>query len=151
MASARDVAKALRDGIAKSIRDTMLLARQNVTNATPVDTGHAASNWVLSISRPYSEVCGSREAVSTSAQDVGDAAIREYSGGDLRSKIYLRNNVPYMVYLDNGWSQQAPLNFIARALSGTGVARNMPAGTRRAAKTMLRGLAQASIRRGGRQ
>lgn len=150
MASARDIARAIREHTARVTRDVMLLARQNVSNATPVDTGHAMSNWVLSVGRPYTAVDGSRAQVSFAAQAAGDERVRNYSADDVRYRrqIYLRNNVPYMVYLDRGHSQQAPANFIRRALTGAGVARHAPVGTRRATKTMLGQLALSAIKRG---
>lgn len=150
MGTAADIGRAIREHTARSTRDTMLLARANVTAATPVDTEHAASNWVLSVGRPYTEVCGSREAVSYTAQAAGDDEVRDYNADDVRRnrKIYLRNNVFYLRFLDNGWSQQAPANFIALALASNGAGRHMPVGTRRATKSMLRKLTITAIKRG---
>lgn len=119
----------------------MLLAADNVTNATPVDTGHAASNWVLSVGAPFTGIDGSREAVRTDAQDAGIARIEQYDVGR-DGTIFLRNNVLYLQYLDRGWSQQAPPGFVAAALqSATRVARH---GRKTAVRRVLRAMARAA-------
>jgi hypothetical protein len=148
--SPKDIGDLIREHGARMARDTMLLARVNLSAATPVDTGHATSNWVLSVGRPYTGIDGSREDVSFAAQATGDAEVREYDGAMLgkNRQIFIRNNVPYMKFLDAGTSQQAPPNFIAKALSGAGAARFAAPGTRRAVKTMLRSLALKAIKRG---
>lgn len=148
------IADLIRDKAAQVSRDTMLLARRNVTAATPVDTEHAASNWVLSVGRPYEGVCGTRESVSYAAQEAGDAAAMEYNGRDVAAgrALYLRDNVFYMKYLDRGWSQQAVAGFVLKAIlargsGATSPARHAPKGTRRAVRSMLRKVAMAAIKR----
>jgi hypothetical protein len=146
--TAEALVAAMRDKLAENIAQTMLLARQNVTNATPVDTEHARSNWVLSVGAPYRGVCGSREAVSYADQRAGDIRVRRYSGRDVAAnrKIYLRNNVFYMIFLNRGWSQQAPANFIVRALTGAGATRHMPKGTRQHMRQALRQMGREALK-----
>lgn len=142
-----------RDAMAERLSMTMLLARMNVTAATPVDTNHAASNWVLSVGAPYTGVDGSREQVSTAAQDAGDARVRRYSGKDLKAgrRIYLRDNVFYMRFLNRGSSPQAPAGFIVKAILSKNATRHMPRGTKRQARAALRSMALRSIKNGSRR
>jgi HK97 gp10 family phage protein len=151
--TAEQIGDAIRAKAAQATRDTMLLARANVTAATPVDTEHAMSNWVLSVGAPYTGVDGSRAQVSFAAQQAGDDAVRNYSAADVKAgkRIYLRDNVFYMRFLNRGSSQQAPADFIYKALTSPGSGRHMPVGTRRATKTALGKLARTAIRNRGRR
>src|SRR3954471_3117190 len=115
MANARQIGKQLREDLSKICRDVMLTAADAVTNSTPVDTTHAANNWVLSTGRPYLGVDGSREAPSHAMQDAGIEKIQNYDVGR-DGKIHLRNNVFYLEFLDRGHSQQASAGFVAAAL-----------------------------------
>lgn len=140
----------MRDALAEKLSQTMLLARKSVTAATPIDTGHARSNWVLSVGAPYQSIDGSRQQVSTAVQEAGDARVAKYTGKDIKAgrRIYLKNNVPYMMYLDKGSSPQAKAGFIAKALLSRDAARYMPAGTKRHTRDALRSMARTAIRRG---
>jgi hypothetical protein len=142
MARASVIGAEIRARISSVVSETMLRARVAVAEATPVDTHHAESNWVLSTGAPYTGVDGSREAVSYAAQEAGDEAMKRYDVGR-DGAVYLRNNVPYVKYLDEGWSQQAPAGFVADAIRGAGDAA--PHGSRGAVRKMLRGMARAAI------
>jgi hypothetical protein len=139
------IGKDIRAVLSGVVRDVMLDATQALIAATPVDTGHAASNWILSTGSPHSGVDGSREAVSTGAQDAGLAAIERYDVGK-DGKVYLVNNVDYIGDLDQGSSPQAGAGFVARALlSGVSAA---PKGRKTAARKMLKGMAKTAFKRG---
>ena len=133
----------MRDALSVAVRETMLIAHQRLTAATPVDTTHAASNWLLSISRPNFAIAGSRQNVDWGPYHAGRDLIAAYHVR--MGKIYLRNNVPYIRALNNGHSQQAPPGFVQKALAGG--ATRMPRGTRRDAAKMLRGLGDAAIKK----
>jgi len=141
MGSASAIGKAIRDDLSRVLRDVMLLAADNVTNSTPVDTGHAASNWVLTVGSPYTGIDGSRAAVSTDAQEQGIARIQRYDIGR-DGPIYLRNNVLYVQFLDKGWSQQAPANYVALALQAA--SRRAPHGRVQSTRRVLRSMARAA-------
>lgn len=139
MGNAASIGKAIREDISKTVRDVMLLAVDNVINATPVDTTNAANNWILSFGRPYPGVDGSREAPSHAVQDASIRAMQNYDAGR-DGKVYLRNNVLYLEFLDRGWSQQAEPGFVAAAL--TAAVRRAPRGRKQAARKMLIGMAR---------
>lgn len=95
-----------------------------VVLATPVDTGRARGNWFPSINSPSN-------ALDENAKDKsGSAAIGALSGvvagAKLGDTIWMTNNLPYILPLENGHSKQAPqgmvdinLNAIAAAYGGS--------------------------------
>ncbi len=145
MGNAASVGREMREALSKTLSDVMLSARNAVTNATPVDTTNAANGWVLSVGRPFTGQAGTREAPSTAAQDAGDERIRHYDVGK-DGPIYLRNNVFYLQFLDQGHSQQAPAGFVAAALQ-TAV-RLAPHGRKTAVRRMLKGMSKRAYLKG---
>jgi len=141
MGNAAQIGRELRAELSKTIRDVMLLAADNLMNATPVDTGHASSNWVLSLGSPYTGIDGSRQAVSTVEQDRGIDAVTGYDIGR-DGPIYLRNNVLYLQFLDQGHSQQAPAGFVGQAFMAA--SRRAPHGRKTSTKKMLRSMARSA-------
>ena len=147
MASAAQIAKELAAAVSAMVADAMLRAHAAVTAATPKDTTHAASNWLLSVGHPRTEVVGSRQSVDWSQWSAGRDELVRY---DIKQgRVYLRNNVPYIGALNHGWSKQASAGFVERAISGAG-SQALPAGQKRSGAKILRKLATSSIRRGGR-
>lgn len=139
------IGRAMREKLSQMLSDVMIAAADSVTRATPVDTGHAMSNWILSTGAPYAAVAGSRESVSFSEQAAGIAKVQRYDIGR-DGKIYLRNNVHYLQYLDRGHSQQAPRGFVTIALQ-QGV-RLAPHGSKGRVRTLLRAMAKQAYRKG---
>lgn len=136
------IGKAIRNDLSKVMRDVMLLAADNVVNSTPVKSGHAGSNWVLSVRAPHQGIEGSPKAVSWEAQKAGIRKIENYDIGRDGPRIYLRNNVLYVQFLDKGWSQQAPANFVALAIMAA--QRRATTGRKAAVQKMLRQMTRAA-------
>lgn len=88
--------------------------------ATPVDTGYAQSNWVVSIGSPNTSQAGARAASHREAA-IDDARFYDslalLVSWDLVSPVYITNNVEYIGRLNDGWSAQAPAGFIELALA----------------------------------
>ncbi|HEY7822451.1 MAG TPA: hypothetical protein VIG24_06450 [Acidimicrobiia bacterium] len=93
-----------------------------VVLGTPVDTGRARGNWYPSLNSPSN-------AVSDNQDKSGSAAIAAATatamGAKLGDTIWLTNNLPYILPLENGHSGQAPegmvdinLNAIAAQYGG---------------------------------
>ncbi len=80
---------------------------------TPVDTGWARANWLVSLGRPINETAGSRDSVSTVAQGAGQARLLVYRLGQ---DIWISNNVPYIQALNEGHSKQAPEGWVEAAI-----------------------------------
>ena len=86
-----------------------------VVLATPVDSGRARGNWFPSVGAPSS-------AVNMNAKDKsGAAAIAAINstvmGADIGDVIWLTNNLPYILPLENGWSKQAPQGMVDENLN----------------------------------
>ncbi len=145
MKTSVQIGREIRAAISETLRNVMLLAAASVTDATPVDTGHAASNWVLSTGTAYAGVDGSRQSVSHAAQDEGIRRIQSYEVGR-DGKIFLRNNVLYMQFLDKGWSPQAEAGFVGAALQSA--SRAAPHGRKGSAKKILKGMSKTAYHRG---
>lgn len=77
---------------------------------TPVDTGRARSNWIVSTGKPTRITV---EKVDDAGAVIEDAQAEvEQSSGDV--VVYLNNNLPYIVRLENGWSKQAPEGMVRK-------------------------------------
>lgn len=111
------------------LRKAALVADQVAVTATPIDTGRARANWIVSIGSPDSGTVeesksgerGSEARGAANAQiainqaqtvlGIGISASGRDSKGRFTSKvpeIFIANNLPYIVPLDRGSSQQAP-------------------------------------------
>jgi hypothetical protein len=139
------IGREMRAELSAMLSGVMTAAAEAVTNATPVDTGNAAANWILSTGSPYSGVDGSRESVSEAAQVHGLDKMAKYDVGR-DGRIFLVNNVPYLPDLDDGSSPQAEPGFVARAiLSASKVA---PRGRRAGVRKALRAMGKSALRQG---
>ena len=104
-------------------RRVALAADQAVVMGTPVDTGRARSNWIVALGAAPSQTieayspgeAGNTEAANTQAAlDQGEAVIRGYRGEG--QEIHITNNLPYIQRLNDGYSAQAPANFVEQAV-----------------------------------
>lgn len=117
------------DKLAAAIpKQTNELAKKVVTTIvtdlayhTPVDTSAALSNWVVTKSRKYGgrlpphfpgELGSTRNASAQETIAAAKIAIEDKKPGQ---KIFITNNIPYIVDLNNGSSRQAPAGFVERA------------------------------------
>lgn len=120
----RVIVSALERRVEFTIKRLVLDIVANLTKApneggTPVDTGWARANWIPQIGAPVERPAGSRAAAEKgslpSAQQTGVASVA--TGYKLaRGPIYITNNVPYILRLDQGSSKQAPAGFVRRAI-----------------------------------
>lgn len=87
---------------------------------TPVDTGWARANWIPQIGVPFE---GNATVTDPQPGDVASAAGQQAAGQaailgyriELGS-VFISNNVPYIINLNNGSSRQAPPMFVERAI-----------------------------------
>jgi hypothetical protein len=110
------------------IREVALIADRELVLQTPVDTGRARSNWIVTIGSPATEVIppyspgskgssGSENANAAIAQ--GSLVIAQRRSGE---DISISNNVPYIGLLNQGSSAQAPAQFVQAAVQRAVVA-----------------------------
>ena len=118
--------KQVEQNAGRAVRVAALAADQGVVLATPVDTGRARSNWIVSLGFPVvanNEPAGedpTQQALSQAA-----AVIRTFKPG--LGPIFIANGVPYIQELESGSSAQAPAGMIA---SGILAARSALRGVR---------------------
>lgn len=96
------------------------LVRAPSEGGTPVDTGWARANWIPQVAEPFSGTAGTREQaeqgnVSSAQQAAGMASLLGYKFE--RGKVFITNNVPYIVRLNEGSSRQAPAGFVQAAVA----------------------------------
>lgn len=95
------------DDFSKKVAGEML---QRVVVQTPVDTGQARGNWRVNV--------GSVDTSTTDATDrSGQGTISKgistiQAGGGLGKIVYISNSLQYISRLNDGWSMQAPVNFV---------------------------------------
>lgn len=109
------ILRGTKKSIERTIKKLVLDVTANLVGTTPVDTGWARSNWVPSIGTPVEQPTGSKESVSSGAQDQGLAAVAATYTLE-RGPIWISNNVPYITLLNSGTSQQAPAGFVQAAI-----------------------------------
>lgn len=126
----RVLAKRIPENANVMVRTVALAIDQTLVLNTPVDTGRARGNWQVTIGEPATgEVEGlplrpkgkkkAAAVISSPVEDTGMVAIKaaisatkDFKGGT----IFIVNNLPYIVPLNNGHSQQAPAGFVQTAI-----------------------------------
>lgn len=115
-------AERFEENVDRLVRKVAIVADQAVVSETPVDTGRARSNWIVSLGAAESNVIeayapgaqGSTAAENTQAAiNQGQSVIANYQGG---LEIHITNNLPYIGELNNGSSAQAPADFVRLAI-----------------------------------
>lgn len=111
--------------VERIVRGAALVLDTEVVTRTPVDTGRARSNWLVSIGQPILqpiEPYAPGDAGSTAGVNVnmalqqGSEAIGRYRISN-NLDIFVTNNVPYILRLDEGWSLQAPPDYVGSCVS----------------------------------
>lgn len=95
-------------GVWRATREMALFIHGRVSERTPVDTGTARANWNLFVGEPDDTV-RTRPAGAPPAR-----AVRMTSAlpADGPRKVYITNNIPYIVKLERGGSRQAPAGMV---------------------------------------
>ena len=96
------------DTLTKKVTGEIL---QKVVVASPVDTGQFRGNWRVGVKNIDSTVDNS--SLDKSGQGSISKGIAKIAiGGGIGKLVYISNSLPYSEKLNNGWSKQAPLNFV---------------------------------------
>lgn len=110
-------------GVEKKIRRAAIVADQFVVLGTPVDTGRAKSNWLVSLQAPIFEEIpafspGSKGSTQTAneqaAIDDGRAVIGQFRLAN--GSIFISNSLPYIQALEDGSSDQASNGMVKQAV-----------------------------------
>lgn len=103
------------DNLAKKVAGEVL---QKVVVASPVDTGAFRNNWRVSVGSV--DKSSDPSSLDRSGQGaISRGLITISSGGGLGKIVFISNNLPYAVKLNNGYSMQAPKNFVELSLQST--------------------------------
>jgi len=105
--------KVVADTIGKNtndvVRQAALEADQVGVLRTPVDTGRARANWLVSIGEPTTETVDTPDNPAAGTAEALAQARQATRGYKTRlGSIFITNNVEYIVPLDEGTSPQAP-------------------------------------------
>ena len=88
----------------KVLRKVVFDITREIIQKTPVDTGHARSNWFWGVHVVSDEDATLSKSGAPSLARAASFASTVRSGG----VVYLANNLPYIMALEFGSSQQAP-------------------------------------------
>ncbi|HEY0684762.1 MAG TPA: hypothetical protein VGD45_20665 [Steroidobacter sp.] len=72
--------------------------------------GRFRGNWQVSVSFPSSRPLDRIDPNGSQTIEAGAAALAGFEAGP---SIYIMNNLPYALRLENGWSKQAPFGMVA--------------------------------------
>jgi len=109
------------------VKQCALAVDQTVVLATPVDTGRARSNWLVSLGNPVEQVIDPYQPLpkGTNPDKVGETgnargAIEQgkqvITSRQPEQTVFITNNVDYIGYLNEGSSAQAPAMFVEAAV-----------------------------------
>lgn len=88
------------------VKRKIIVGLQSVIVSSPVMDGAYRGNHIVSINKgDYSFDPNKQDKSGTATLNEGLSNIARMSLGDL---VYIQNNAPYSVRLENGWSDQAP-------------------------------------------
>lgn len=119
----------IRDEINKAARAVALEILNRIMVRSPVDTGRFRGNWQIDIGRPAQEWL---EKFDKSGQQTIMEEAAKLIEFRLGQTIHFRNNVPYSVRLEYGWSQQAPTGMVRVTIAeAQDIADKVSAGLRR--------------------
>ena len=106
------IAKDIQPNTIEGVRKAALVVDQVAVIQTPVDTGYARSRWVASIGIPVAAETGVQSRVEIGGEIAAAIAISQASSVIKTWKgigsIFISNPLEYVVYLDEGSSEQAP-------------------------------------------
>ena len=82
---------------------------QRVVLSTPVDIGRARGNWFPSLNAPSTSTEATADPTGAATLAAIEATVDAAELGDI---TWLTNNLPYILKLENGHSQQAPQGMV---------------------------------------
>lgn len=105
-------AKSLGPEHRKIVGRITLEATRAIALATPIDFGTAKGNWFPTLGAPSREIS---DAVGANAS-ISRAEALLANAEQVEPLYFITNSLPYIERLNNGWSQQAPANFVEAAV-----------------------------------
>lgn len=123
----RIVADRVTRNVNRAVRLLAIAVDQTLVLSTPVDTGRARSNWIVSLNaavdrerEPFQPLPQGTDPSKLGESGNAQAAINEgravIATRQTQQTIYITNNVPYIGRLNDGSSAQAPAMFVQQAV-----------------------------------
>jgi|TARA_Y100000310_G_scaffold160698_2_gene160513 hypothetical protein len=110
-------------GLEEHVEQVVIRVTLNIhgvlVKATPVDVGWARANWIPNLRVAWVENLEGVEPKvggANSKQQQGVASVLSFQLGANGPLIYISNNVPYILKLNDGHSRQAPSAFIQKGV-----------------------------------
>ncbi len=98
------------------IRGAMYGLAGNVVKTTPVKTGRARGNWIMTMDQgPVKKQTGILDPTGEHALDRIAEALEKFQAGKTKT-IWLTNCLPYIIMLEYGWSPQSPAGIVRLSL-----------------------------------
>jgi len=111
-----------KGNVDKVLRETVVLASQQIVQRSPVDTGRFRANWQFSVGAPD---LTTSERVDPSGSLTIARILGQVAGIKAGPTVYLTNSLPYAYRLEyEGWSDQAPNGMVRVTLAGLQAAVN---------------------------
>lgn len=106
-----DVGDYLEKEINKQVRADTFNILKGVVLATPVDEGRAKGNWQVSQNNPIMTEAGILDRTGSITINAGLTQIAQAKQTEY-PVMWITNNLPYIVRLNEGWSDKAPSKYI---------------------------------------
>lgn len=87
-----------------------------ITRGNPVDTGLSRSWWKISEGAPDMTAPPKRESAAANQFPAPETPTPTITG---TAPVYITNNVDYVIFLEAGWSGQAPFGYVGLAILET--------------------------------
>ena len=115
----RKFADSLGLGVETVVKKISLQVFTGVVKKTPVDTGRARANWVISVEVPSSAppLPDGKTFSGQEATAFANKELVELSKIKPFSNVFISNNMPYIEVLEDGSSDQAPEGMLAVTLT----------------------------------
>ena len=116
---AQTILRELQQLAERSIKKITLDITANLIETTPVETGWARVNWIPSVTKSVQGTDGTRKqaesgSISSGKQAAGTAEVLGYKLA--AGRVFVTNNVPYILSLNDGTSEKAPRGFVEAAI-----------------------------------
>jgi hypothetical protein len=102
----------------KFIRGLAFKVLRGVVFKTPVDTGRARANWQVNVGSLNNKELQEADKIGSSTIEKGLARLAQLKRKGIGEIIYIFNNVPYIIALEDGHSKrQAPNGMVKVTLT----------------------------------
>ncbi len=105
--------KTVREDLEKTVRRIALKILRVLTSFSPVDTGRFKANWIVGVGRREARTLSNKDKAGMTTFNKGKKKLAKTLLG---KTVFISNNLPYAKRLNEGHSEQVPLNFVQQAI-----------------------------------